>query len=461
MAAEIRFDARMSDADALMWTIERDPLLRSTILVVWVLDRSPDRERIAATTERATRAIPRLRQRVVSDPLALAPPRWEADPEFDPGYHVRWLRAPGDGSLRALLDLAAPIAAQDFDRARPLWELMIVEGLEGGRAALVMKLHHSLSDGVGLVRMTESMVERSREPGPERSLPPAEPVRRASNLDLLREALGHERRRHAGRALRIGRALARAARDPMASGRGASDTLASIGRMLKPVGAPLSPLMTGRSLRRRLDVFSESFQQMKGAGRKADGSLNDAFVAGVAGGLRLYHERHGRPVEALRMTMPINVREGEKGRSAGNQFAPARFPVPIAVPDPLARMRAIHELVRRQRGERALPFIEDVAGVLYRLPTVVSTSVFGSLLKGIDFVTSNVPGPPFRVYASGAEIERIFGFGPLTGAAVNVTLFSYAGELGIAVQTDRAAVPDAEFFLDCLREGVAEVLSVA
>ncbi len=97
-----------------------------------MLDRSPDRERLTDSLERATRLVLRLRQRVVSNPLSIAPPRWEVDPNFDLDYHLRWTRAGGDGSLRDLLDMAQPIAMQGFDRARPLWEFTVVDDLADG-----------------------------------------------------------------------------------------------------------------------------------------------------------------------------------------------------------------------------------------------------------------------------------------------------------------------------------------
>src|SRR5262245_51494998 len=112
----------MSDADALMWHVEQDPLLRSTITVVWQLDRLPDRDRLDEKIDRATRLIPRLRQRVTQSSLSIATPRWEVDPNFDLSFHCRHLKATRDGSWRAVLDMAQVIAMQGFDRARPLWE---------------------------------------------------------------------------------------------------------------------------------------------------------------------------------------------------------------------------------------------------------------------------------------------------------------------------------------------------
>ena len=133
---EVKFEHRMSDADALMWAIEKDPMLRSTITTVVVLDGEVSRDAVWRSFDRASRVVPRLRQRVRSNPLSVAPPRWEVDPNFDLGYHLRFSRVPGEGTMRDLLAMAQPMAMQGFDRARPLWECTIVDGLDGGRSAL-------------------------------------------------------------------------------------------------------------------------------------------------------------------------------------------------------------------------------------------------------------------------------------------------------------------------------------
>src|SRR5581483_10689063 len=168
---DLRFEHRMSDMDALMWSIEKDPLLRSTITAVAVVDRSPDRDRLMDKLERGTHLIPRLRQRAMSAPFSVAPPAWVPDPNFDLRYHVRFVRATDDGSLRSLLDLATPIAMQGFDRARPLWEFTIVEGLADGRAALIQKVHHSVTDGVGGMKLALMLLDLERDPAP-----PTEPL---------------------------------------------------------------------------------------------------------------------------------------------------------------------------------------------------------------------------------------------------------------------------------------------
>ena len=467
MASETRYTERMSESDAIMWKIESDPALRSTIVGIWVMQGAPNRDRFTRKLERCVREIPRLRQRPVTDPLGLAPPAWEDDPNFDLSFHVRRVAAPGDGSVRALLDLAQPIGMQAFDRDRPLWELDIVEGLEGGRTGVIMKLHHSVSDGVGLVRMTEGLIERSAEPDPaERSPLPELPMAIApTEWERTRSAASHRARNRWSQATRAARALnggLRAlAKNPGQAIRQVTESASSVGRLLKPVSEPLSPVMRERSLSVRYEMLSVPFKELKRAAKAAGGTLNDAFVAGVTGGLRRYHEHLGAPVEELRMNMPINMRSGDKALDSGNQFAPVRFAVPISIENPAERMQHIHGLVAEQRAEPALPLIDPISAAIGSLPGSGAARLSGSMMKAIDFTTSNVPGPRFPVYVSGAKVEQMFGFGPLAGAAANVTCFSYDGAVDIGINCDPAAVEDPALLTECLVKGVDEVLSVS
>jgi len=461
MVDEIRFDRRMSDADALMWAIEKDPLLRSTITAIAVLDRPPDRERFTERMERASREIPRLRQRAVGSPLVPAPPRWVVDPNFDLRYHLRWVQAPAPGSLRTLLDMAEPITMQGFDRARPLWEFTVVEGLVDGKAALIQKLHHSITDGVGAIKIAMHMLDLEREPTEDPGPVPAAPEpEQVSAWGLIRDAMNHERRRQIGILARIRADMLGAAVHPIGTARNAAELLGSAGRVLAPATQSMSPIMGGRSLSVHFDVLTAPLNETKAAARQAGGRLNDAFVAAVLGGIRRYHDRHGESVDALRTAMPINIRDDTTQDVAGNQFVPARFVVPLGPDDPVARMAAVRDLVARQRSEPALASTDAIAGVLNRLPTTMTTQLFGSMLKGVDFITSNVPGTPVPVYVAGAQIEANFPFGPLSGAATNVVLLSYVDELHIGVNTDPAAIPDADVFLACLQEGFEEIRKV-
>jgi WS/DGAT/MGAT family acyltransferase len=465
VGAELQYDDRMSNADALMWVIEKDPLLRSTITGVAVLDRPPDRDVFTQVWDRASRLVPRLRQRVVSHPFAVAPPRWEIDPGFDLSYHVRYVRSPGAGTMREVLNIAQPLAMQSFDRARPLWEVVVVDGLADGRCAVLLKLHHSMTDGVGFVNMATAFFDLERDGWEQRGPMPEAPHGSIPSLPrrfvggLTHEIRGAEvtGRRAAGALLST---LAATGRDPLQAWRQVSATFGSIARTMAPATEPLSPVMTGRSLGRHFDVLDVALDELKTAAKAVDGRLNDAFVAATIGGMRRYHERQGAPVQALRMQMPVNVRHGDSEAGGGNQFAPIRFAVPLDVADAGERMRAVHELVGRVRAEPALALTTPIAAVLYRLGTSVSTAAFQSMLRGVDFVTSNVPGVPIPVYFAGSRIEGVYPFGPNAGAAVNLSLFSCADQANIGVNMDPAAVTDPDGLMSSLREGFDEVGAV-
>ena len=375
---DIEFEYRMSDTDQLMWTIEKDPLLRSTITAVMFLDRVPDREMLTERIERSTRVVPRLRQRVRSNPLSVAPPRWEIDPNFDLNYHLQWARAVGDGKPRDVMDMAEPIAMGGFDRARPLWRFLAVDGLESGGSAIIMKLHHAITDGVGGVKLMMEMLDAEREPATPRFMPAAPTARVWGQVERFFDAAVHDAKRNVGRArgavgLGVGSML-RTLTDPVGEAHKAADTVASATRLLAPQSEPLSPIMTDRSLSQHFETLTVNLVEAKAAAKVAGGKLNDAFMAGVAGGIDRYHRRHGVEIPEIRISMPINTRVETTGDRAGNHFAPARFSLPVDIVDPVKRMARVNELVAAARDEPALALTDAVAGVLNRLPTTVTTT---------------------------------------------------------------------------------------
>ncbi len=466
---EAEFDDRMSDSDALMWNIEKDPLLRSTITMVMTLDRAPDRERFTRRMDRTSRVVPRLRQRVLHHPLSIAPPRWEVDPNFDLHYHLRWMRAAGDGSLREVFDIAEPIAMQGFDRARPLWEFTVVEGLTDGGAALIVKVHHSVTDGVGGIKLQMEMLDAERHPSPapeDLDLPDAPEPPTLSEGQRWIDAATYEVSRQMGTARQsAGSALTGLRRmtvDPVGLGTDVLRTASSVTNLLKPASAPLSPLMVGRSLSVHFDTIRVPLGALKASSKVVSGRLNDAFVAGVTGGFRRYHIAHGlEDVTSLRMAMPVNIRTEATEDVVGNHFVPARFLVPIGLDDPIARMTAIRELVAQQRAEPALALSEPLAGILNRLPTSAVTGIFGSMLKGVDFITSNVPGIPVPAYLAGARMESQIALGPMSGSAATVVLVSYLDDLNIGINTDPAAIADPDVLVDAIRDSFDEVLKLS
>lgn len=463
MSGAERFEAHMSDSDALMWNIEKDPLLRSTIVTVLLFDRAPDWERLVDRIERETWLIPRMRQRVATPLLRMGPPQWSGDANFDLRYHLRRVRA-CEPTIDAVLDIARTSAMAGFDRARPLWEYTLVEGLDDDKAAMVLKVHHSMTDGVGGMKLLLMLFDFEREPEGEPALDRVDAVPSYSPVDLVFNALGHNQRRVLGilqRGVRESFGVVRTViDDPVAALHEGMRVAGSVVRFLTPATAPHSPVLRARTLARQLGTIDVPLDDLKRAGKAVGGSLNDAFVAAVLGGLARYHELHGASPDDLRMVMPINVR-AEGSALGGNHFTPARFLVPLTIKDPAERIVEIRRLTNEIRAEPAVQLTDALAGILNQLPTTITTALFGSMLKGADFVTSNVPGAQFPIYSAGAELERMYAFAPLAGAAINVTLLSSCGTCCIGVNVDSVAVPDPDVFLRHLEEGFAEVLALA
>lgn len=466
-------DLFMRDSDAFSWYMESDPVLRSTVVAVTWLDRSPDWEELLAREVRATRLIPMFRQRVVEPPARMGPPRWAADPEFDMSWHFRRMDAPAPGTDQVVLDLARREAMTAFDRAHPLWQFTLVEGLEGGRAALVMKIHHSLTDGLGGMQLALLLFDTARRPhggdapspapehrAPQDGWPAASDGSVPGAAGLARDGLAHEAARLAGLAGGAVKGLvpgaAHLARHPVAGTRSAAATVSSVARTVAPVNRTLSPVMTGRGLGRHLDLVEVRLSDLKRASVAAGGTLNDGFLAAVTGGLRRYHEHHGAPVDQLRMTMPISIRTAGDPLG-GNRITLMRFTVPVGETDPAARMAEIDRRCRAARCERSLPLTNGIAGALNLLPA----GFVGAMLRHVDFLASDVPGFPLPVYLAGARVDRYVAFGPTTGSSVNTTLLSYNGTCGVGINIDTAAVPDAGVLVDSLAAGFGEVLRLA
>lgn len=464
MGEELQFTDRMTDSDSLMWTIEKDPLLRSTITAILFLDSTPDEKRLTHLLERGTRLVPRMRQRVRGNPYSVAPPRWEVDPHFDLTYHLRWVGAAGDRDERSVLDMAEPIAMQSFDRARPLWEATVVTDLADGGAALIMKIHHAVTDGVGAVQIALVLFELERETALAH-MPDAPIAHVMGQFERFIDAARHEQRRSMGIAKRFPAAAASAAgsalADPIGSAKRLGETASSVARLAAPAVDPLSPIMKDRSLSVHFDTISLSLDDAKRAAKAAGGRLNDAFLAATAAGVRHYHEQLGSPVEAVRISMPINVRDADDPEATGNHFAPARFPLPLTITDPVEAMTTIREIVQAERTEPALALVDPLATILNRLPTSMTTTIFGAALRGVDVVASNVPGAPIELFTAGARINSMFALGPMAGAAVNLTLLSYLDQVHIGVNVDPAAVTEPDRFLAAYRAGWDEVLAAA
>src|SRR5262245_37718931 len=453
----------MSDADALMWAIESDPLLRSTIVTALLLDRAPSWESVVEKLERGVRLIPRMRQRVVEPAFGFGTPAWSDDPFFDLSYHARRVRNPDPSNDRIVYELASTAATEAFDRDRPLWEYTLVEGLPGDRAAFVMKVHHSMTDGVGGIKLLLMLLDLERYPPPPGPEPDPLPLAVFSPWAVAMHRIAVQRATVRSAAMRAGPAAFTAADEVRRNAvgivsKGAKMATSAV-RFLAPAPTPASPLLRPRSLGRRVEAFDVPLDDLKRSAKGLGVSLNDVFVGAVLGGMHRYHQEHNTEARELRMIMPINVR-GDGGGLGGNHFTPARVMVPTRAENPVHRIEEVSERCRRLRAEPAVAMTEQLAGVLNLLPRRAATALMGSMFKGADLVTSNVPGAPFPLYLGGAEIERIYAFGPLSGTSTNVTLLSHSGTCCIGVNVDTAAVPDPNVLMANLRQSFGEVLSL-
>lgn len=448
----------MRNSDAFTWAMESDPRLRSTVVTVILLDRSPDWEEVRDRFEVVSGAVPMLRQRVVPSPPP-APPRWELAPDFDIDFHMRRVTAPAPGTTENVLEMARIAAMEDFDRARPLWTATLVDGLENDRAAVVLKFHHALTDGVGGVQIAMNLFDLSEvheQHGPVAAQPEVPPP---PWLRGYRDTVEYDARL-VGDAL-LGtlrmapKLVSQAILRPVDTVSSAAGLAASVYRTMRPVNRKGSPLMTKRSLIRRLGVLEVPFGQLRAAAHHSGGALNDAFVAGVAGGLRRYHEKHDVTVGDLHLTMPMSLRE-EGDAIGGNRITIMRFDVPVGVADPAQRIRQIHETTVRVRHEKSLPYTQWIAGAMNMMPRWY----IGSILRNVDFLCSDVPGIPVPVFLGGAKVLTQYAFGPTIGSAVNVTLLTYVDTCALGIDVDTGAIPDCDVLFDCLAAGFDEVLAL-
>src|SRR5438309_828234 len=339
-----------------------------------------------------------------------------------------------------------------LDRSRPPWDAILFEGLDGGRAAYALKLHHSLTDGQGGIQLLELAHSRTREPSHSSApVAPARPTLSPTSLlatRLLRrtaEAPVHLAQQFLGSA----RLARRTVTHP---GAVMSDTVRftrSLQRVLSPPPVDRSPLLAGRDgTGYRLVVHDVPLADLKAAGKAAGGSVNDAFLAALLGGFRRYHEHFGVQVDFMPMALPISLRTADDP-AGGNRFAGARFAGPVGEPDPRERIQAIREFVVNARAEPAIGVLEMLAPAVSRLPAFVLVGLTASVTSVSDFQASNIPGLGHTAYLAGAQITHTFPFGPRPGVAAMETMLSYDGNCCLGFTFDPDAIPDTAVFEPC------------
>ena len=449
----------MNALETLMWRVEVDPRLRSTITGIEILDCTPDWDRFLAAADWGTRMAPRFRQKVVEPVLGVGNPCWVNDPDFDLHYHVRRMRLPEGGGWRALFAAAEQIAMTPFDRARSPWESYLIEGLPDGRAAHMLKMHHATTDGMGSVQLFSQLHSRMRDSNPLKPQPPPPLPERQTPVDILLEQLTRDAQALPGLVQHAAGAALRVLVRPRATIAGLLGFVSSLARVAAEPPVQGSPLLRRRSLSWHFLALDVAFADLRAAAKAADASLNDAFVAALLGAFRLYHEALGHPIAELPMAIPISVRR-EGDAAGGNRIAGARFVGPVAIVDPRERMRSIGTSIRSIRNEPGLEGMAVLAPALARLPAALLSAIAGGMTKSNDLQASNVPGLRDELYLAGALIERAYGFGPLPGCATMITLNTHRDTCCIGANVDPAAVTDTELFAQCLERGFAEVLAL-
>ncbi len=451
---------RMNELETLMWRSEQHPRQSSTMCMLMLLDSAPEWSRLRAAHEWAIRRVPRLRERVADPALPVGTPAWVEDERFDLDHHLRRITLPAPGGQQQLLLAAQEAALVPLDRSRPLWEGTLIEGLADGRAAYLVKVHHSLTDGLGAVQLLELLQKHggrsSAAPLPSETAPARATGGRAPVHDQIIEQL----QQVTSGAVRLVTGSAQALTSP---GTTLATGIRFLGSMRRTYGGPpggKSPLFEGRTGRSwRFGVLECRLSDLRAAAKAAGGSVNDAFLAGLLGGLRRYHDLHGIPLQRLPMAVPVSLRKADDPLG-GNKFAGALLPAPVDIADPAERIAAVRGLVLAARVEPALETQTVFARAMNLLPAEVGA--FATRVGvAADVSASNVPGLVHETYLAGAKVERTYPFGPLPGVALMATMVTHCGTCCIGLNMDGSVITDPDVLVACLNDGLAEVLALA
>lgn len=452
MADEKLDPIRLSGWDFATWrAASEDPIMRSTMIGLIIMEGSPDWDRLVDRYERASRQVPVLRQKVVEGPVPWANPRLIIDPDFDLSFHLRRFRMAEGSTWDDVLDECRRQSMTDFDRNRPLWRVTVLEGLPGGLSALITKLHHAVADGQGAIQLGAALVDLNEEGfdlGPMPRAPQGEHLSSLSfaelmvrdNVDWMFRNLRSAASNSLPTALRFLQQPGEAVHELLSLG----DSLA---RFMRPPASQLSPIMTGRSINYHYGAFQLPFGQIRTAAKAVGHTVNDAYLAAVAEALGEYHRRLGHPVAQLNMNMPISLRKSDD--FGQNAVTIAHFTVDTEEQNPTALMDGIAKSVAQWRSEPALGFADQLAEISRFIPfEVISRAATAS-----DVTASNVPGPPVEVWLAGARVLELVPLPPPIGAAVFVALLTYNGQATIGVAMDDKAVTDHVLLMECMRHG--------
>jgi diacylglycerol O-acyltransferase len=425
----------------------------------------PPYDELLEAIERRLGLVPRYRQRLAFVPLGQGRPKWVDDPHLNLRYHVRSTALPGPGSEQQLKALAGRVFAQQLDRDKPLWEIWLVEGLEGDRFAMLSKTHHALVDGISGVDIMSVLFDTSPEPAAptdtgERWLPRPLP----SPAQLFGEAL-MERATIPGELARSVRAVFRG---PRRVAEGLRDAAVGVGAMawagLNP--APASPYNTSIGPHRRFTWVRANLADLKAIKNELGGTLNDVVLATIAGALGKHLRRRGHSTDGveLKAMVPVSVRADVERGALGNQVAALMAPLPVWCQDAVARLDIVREELKGLKsGGQAVG-----AQVLTELSGFAPATVMGqasrlmSRQRFFNLVITNVPGPQIPLYLAGRRMIDPFPMVPLAkNQALGVALLSYAGRINFGLVGDYDAMWDLDDFANDVQEALAELAAEA
>jgi WS/DGAT/MGAT family acyltransferase len=440
----------LSPLDATFLELEdADPTAHMHIGGVLVFDPLPGGgiptlTRVRRHLERRLDALPRYRQRLSRRTTGgLHWPEWEPDERFDIAAHVTRAALPRPGGERELLAWAADFWSHRLDRARPLWRTVLLEGLAGGRWALVTKTHHCLVDGVGSIDAGTLVLDAEPKPGRWKAPPAMHPVQAASSANALR--------RLAGVPMAAAGATAGAVRHPRRAAEALDAARALLELLIRDelVAAPRTSVNVQLSEHRRLAVTEIPLDDIKSIKRALGGTVNDVVLSLVTAGLReLLLERGEVPPPAgMRAMVPVNVRAAAQHLELGNRITSLFVHLPVAAEAPSARYRRVRAQTMKLKASHQAAggkLLVDLAGLAPpALHSVVAQSLFATRLFNVT--VTNVPGSPTTLYAFGAPLRRIIPLVPLAAEhAVAVAALSYDGTVFFCVHADRDAAPDAQ-----------------
>ncbi|HWA54137.1 MAG TPA: wax ester/triacylglycerol synthase family O-acyltransferase [Solirubrobacterales bacterium] len=428
----------------------------------------PSQEDFATHIRSRVHHLPRLRQRLAFPPLGLGTPFWVDYPEFDLHDHISRVTLPAPGDEAAFHDLVGEVLSPPLDRSRPLWQLVLVEGLEGNRFAIVYKTHHALADGFSAVDIGKLLFDPEANPVPSREEAPWDPQQPPTRGALLARAFSGIW----ATVRRSMRWLGNAARQPKRARKRASDGLTGLWEVtaawFKP--APKVPLNVDIGPARSFAWAEFQLADVKRVKNALDVTVNDVILAATAGALRRW--LHDREVEAggmeLKALVPVSVRTIDEEGELGNRLTAMRGPLPVGIEDPVERLRAVHagmdvlKSSKQPLGAEAIwglnDWFRDFAPPVLLLPTAAinfSTRLFNLLV-------TNFPGPQIPFYVLGREVTGVFPVGFLARRhALAIAIVSYNGKVGFGILADKAAMPDVERLSGYLGEAVEELLAAA